>query len=291
MFIFAHQISHVSTSYLLSDRTKFPSFLRTVPSDVFQSQGLAQLVLHFGWTWVGLVAEDNDYGFHGIRILQQNILKFGICVEFIVYIQNSRPDYNIPHIIETVKKSTAKVVVVYSIDAGLLILFDELIKQNVTGKTWVASEAWSTSLNLLNVRYWKILLGTVGFAFHSDYSEGFRKFVDEIMLFKGSVDPWDNTFLEDNVGCAFKEFQNFSFQGELPTKACALEDRVENFRVGLSIVTEPRSMYSMYCAVKVIAQALHDLSTCKKGNGPFINRSCSELWNFRPWQVRLKLHL
>ncbi|XP_072254974.1 vomeronasal type-2 receptor 26-like [Pyxicephalus adspersus] len=37
------QISQWSTSPLLSDRRKFPSFFRTVPSDAFQSHGLAQL--------------------------------------------------------------------------------------------------------------------------------------------------------------------------------------------------------------------------------------------------------
>ncbi|XP_077118681.1 extracellular calcium-sensing receptor-like [Ranitomeya variabilis] len=45
------QISHFSTSPLLSDRIMFPSFFRTVSNDVFQSRGLARLVLHFGWTW------------------------------------------------------------------------------------------------------------------------------------------------------------------------------------------------------------------------------------------------
>ncbi|XP_073402823.1 vomeronasal type-2 receptor 1-like [Dendrobates tinctorius] len=80
------QISHFSTSRLLSDKTKFPSFFRTVPSDAFQSQGLAKLVLYFGWTWVGLVAVDNDYGHQGIQLVKQEIMKAGACVAFTEYI-------------------------------------------------------------------------------------------------------------------------------------------------------------------------------------------------------------
>ncbi|XP_069816783.1 vomeronasal type-2 receptor 26-like [Dendropsophus ebraccatus] len=63
------QVSSLSTSPLLSDRTQFPSFFRTVPSDTFQSLGLAQMVKHFGWTWVGLIGVDNDYGREGIKLL------------------------------------------------------------------------------------------------------------------------------------------------------------------------------------------------------------------------------
>ncbi|XP_072254977.1 extracellular calcium-sensing receptor-like [Pyxicephalus adspersus] len=279
------QISHASTSYLLSDRTRFPSFFRTVPSDVFQSQGLAQLVLHFGWTWVGIIADDNDYGFYGAKVLQQNILKSGVCVEFTVYFQNSRTDYNIPQIIQTVKKSTSKVVIIFATEASLIFLFNELNMQNIPGKTWVASEAWSTSSFLLNERYWNHLVGTVGFAFHSDYVPGFQEFVDGIRFSKEPVYPWDIMYLEENIGCAFQEFQNLTIQSERPAKACTVEYKMEDFRVGLKNVTSLRHVYSLYIALKVIAQALHDLSTCRRGNGPFVNQSCTETWNFKPWQM------
>ncbi|XP_075061879.1 extracellular calcium-sensing receptor-like [Mixophyes fleayi] len=222
------QISHLSTSYLLSDKTQFPSFFRTVPSDTFQSRGLAQLVLHFGWTWVGMIADSDDYGLQGIQVIRQEILKSGACVEFLLYIKRNRPDRNIPHIIQTIKMSKAKAVIVFATDVDLIILFDELLKQNITEKTLVASEAWATSTILTPEKYWKLILGTVGFTFQSDFGPGFHEFIEHINLPRLTQEIRDLMISEDNLRCAFLEFHNFTFQIDRQGQNCTLEDKTEN---------------------------------------------------------------
>eukprot|EP00079_Xenopus_tropicalis_P023391 XP_012815763.1 PREDICTED: vomeronasal type-2 receptor 1-like [Xenopus tropicalis] len=76
------QISYFATSPILSDRKLFPSFFRTIPSDEFQMRGLALLVSHFGWTWVGLLASDNDYGQFGLQLVKEEITNAGACLAF-----------------------------------------------------------------------------------------------------------------------------------------------------------------------------------------------------------------
>lgn len=52
---------------------------------------------------------------------------------------------SIQRIVETVVASTAKIIVVFSSDVDLSPLITELLRHNVTNRTWIASEAWVTS--------------------------------------------------------------------------------------------------------------------------------------------------
>ncbi|XP_072006383.1 extracellular calcium-sensing receptor-like [Engystomops pustulosus] len=279
------QISHLSTSSLLSDRRQFPSFFRTVPSDAFQSKGLAQLILYFGWTWVGLVALANDYGDQGIQVLKKEILKSGACVEFTEYIQINRPNSNVPHIGHVIKTSTAQAVVIFSTDVHFLPILEELLRQNVTGKVWIASEAWSTTSLFSIQKYTQLLMGTVGFAFYSGNIPRFQEYLDSLNPLSLPEKPWNWMFWEENVGCIFLEFENFTFSRQRPSRNCTIYDHITDFQMYVKHVPNMRMSYNLYSAIYIIAKALHDLNTCKPGGGLFMDRNCSNFWNFEPWQI------
>ncbi|XP_053319864.1 extracellular calcium-sensing receptor-like [Spea bombifrons] len=279
------QVSHFSTSSILSDRTQFPSFFRTVPSDAFQSKGVAQLVLHFGWTWVGLVAMANDYGQQGIQVIKQELLKSGACVEFTEYLHNTLPYYNIPHVARVIKESTAKAIVVVSTDLGFMPLVNEIIKQNVTEKIWVASEGWATSEFLSSNQYSRFLLGTIGFAFHSWTIPGFHEFIYHRSLSEPPGEAWYRMLLEEQLGCVLPGFQNFTFSRVKPSRNCTARDRMDNFQISVGNISNVAMLSNLYSAVHVIGNALHDLNSCEMGRGPFSNGSCPNLWNFQPWQL------
>ena len=64
-------ISASSTSPTLSDREAYPSFLRTVPSDVYQTEAILDVVRHlFNYTRISLITSRSSYGLGG----QQGIL-------------------------------------------------------------------------------------------------------------------------------------------------------------------------------------------------------------------------
>ncbi|KAF5888519.1 extracellular calcium-sensing receptor-like, partial [Clarias magur] len=73
-------ISFAATCECLSNRKQYPSFFRTIPS--VQSKALAYMVKHFGWSWVGAVYSDNDFGNNGISIFLKTVKEEGICVEY-----------------------------------------------------------------------------------------------------------------------------------------------------------------------------------------------------------------
>ncbi|XP_031754154.1 extracellular calcium-sensing receptor-like [Xenopus tropicalis] len=204
------KISYFATNPILSDRNLFPSFFRTIPSDEFQMRGLAQLISYFGWTWVGLVANDNDYGQYGLQILMQEIINGGGCVAFAEKILTGRPNMNAPYLAHVIKMSNVKVVVMITSNTYFVELMEEMLRQNVTGITWIVSEALSTS-NLLSKESIKsIVLGTVGFAIHRGKIPQFTEHLRSLSPSKNLNDLFLREYWEQIFSCKGVTFQPIS---------------------------------------------------------------------------------
>ncbi|KAJ1080399.1 hypothetical protein NDU88_000611 [Pleurodeles waltl] len=278
-------ISYFSTSPVLSDRNQFPSFFRTIPSDDFQSRGLAQLVIHFGWTWVGILAEDNDYGHYGAEILQKELHESGACVAFSEHIILSRADRNAPHIVQIVHRSAANVVVVFALDSHLVPLFDEMVRQNMTGKTLIASEAWSTSALLSIDKYLKLLSGTIGLAIYSGEMPGFKEYINNARPSNFPDDNYIKTFWATAFDCRWQDSEALPGSWDNKTKLCTGAERIDSVNGVYNDVTRPRFTYNVYRAVYAISVALHDLNICQTPRGPFHHGTCANVLDFQPWQL------
>ncbi|RXN38440.1 extracellular calcium-sensing receptor-like protein [Labeo rohita] len=121
-------ISHSATCECLSNRKNYPSFFRTIASDYHQSRALAYIIKHFGWSWVGAVNSDNDYGNNGMGIFLNTAQEEGICVEYSEKFYRTEPE-KLRKVVATIKKSTAKVVealkrVNFTVTMGDRVWFD-----------------------------------------------------------------------------------------------------------------------------------------------------------------------
>ncbi|XP_077327762.1 extracellular calcium-sensing receptor-like [Lithobates pipiens] len=279
------QVSHFSTSPLLSDRTKFPSFFRTVPGDMFQSKGLSELVLHFGWTWIGLLALDNDYGQQGIQLVRKGILEAGACMAFMKNIQMDRPDRNAPSIVADMKKSTAKVIIAFSDAINLLPIVDEMLKQNVVNKTLVASEAWATSSLFATYPYSNLLSGTIGIALYSGTIPGFRDFLNKNHPYMHLQDYWVKDFWEKVFNCKLVTQKNVTDSLVNVKNKCTGNENLEEIHNSYNDVSSLRVTYNVYTAVHVIVRALEDLRSCNTTKGSFSCNICEDVRNFKPWQL------
>uniref|UniRef100_H3AFX3 G-protein coupled receptors family 3 profile domain-containing protein n=1 Tax=Latimeria chalumnae TaxID=7897 RepID=H3AFX3_LATCH len=283
------QISYFSTAPLLSDRTQFPSFFRTIPSDNFQSYGLVHLLLYFGWTWVGLMGSEDEYGLQGSQIVKEEMAKAGVCLAFSETIPLHYSKGKAQRIIDIIKKSSAKAIIVFTAEKLWSPILTELVRQNVTGKVWIATESWATSSIIFTKENFKVLRGTIGFAIRSGKIPGLREFLVSILPSKSLGDIFIREFWEEAFGCKWpnpdsnETKPSTNIGKEFPL--CTGTERLEDLSFQYSDVSSLRGSYNVYNAVYAIAHALHNLYSCKPGEGPFSGGTCANILDFKPWQL------
>uniref|UniRef100_A0A087XQW4 Olfactory receptor C family, j1 n=1 Tax=Poecilia formosa TaxID=48698 RepID=A0A087XQW4_POEFO len=271
-------ISHFATCACLSNRKEYPAFFRTIPSDYYQSRALAKLVRHFGWTWVGAVRSDNDYGNNGMATFIEAASQEGICVEYSESISRTGSRENVERVVRVIRRGTAAVLVAFLAYDEMDVLLEEALSQNLTGLQWVGSESWITSAHLAKKRYSGILSGSLGFAIRKAKITGLQDF---LLRVNPSQEPESNLlkeFWETTFGCSFQS-------GTPGTKLCSGSESLRVVDNAFTDVSELRISNNVYKAVYAVAHALHSMLKCKDGDGPFENNACADRQKFQPWQI------
>uniref|UniRef100_A0A3P9K9N8 Olfactory receptor C family, v3 n=1 Tax=Oryzias latipes TaxID=8090 RepID=A0A3P9K9N8_ORYLA len=151
-------ISYFSSCACFTDRRSYPTFFRVIPNDDYQVKAIAQLLVRFNWTWVGVVRGDHEYGRFALQGLLRELKGTKVCVAY----QEMIPLlYNRQKALEII--SVAKVVVVFSAEGEMTPFLRDYMIQNITGIQWVASEAWVTASVFTGSEYYPFLGGTIGF--------------------------------------------------------------------------------------------------------------------------------
>ncbi|XP_075330719.1 extracellular calcium-sensing receptor-like [Odontesthes bonariensis] len=120
-------VSYFSTCSCLSDRQRFPSFFRTIPSDAFQVRAMIQILKHFGWTWVGLLVSDDDYGLHVAQSFQSDLVTSGGgCLAYAEVLPWDSDPGELRRIVRVIKTSTARVVMVFAHESHMIQLMEEV---------------------------------------------------------------------------------------------------------------------------------------------------------------------
>ncbi|XP_058481419.1 extracellular calcium-sensing receptor [Solea solea] len=259
-------ISHFATCACLSNRKEYPFFFRTIPSDYYQSRALAKLVKHLGWTWVGAVRSDNDYGNNGMTAFIAAASQEGVCVEYSVAISRTDRSEQVSRLIRVIREGSARVLVAFLAQGEMDILLEETLKQNMTGLQWVGSESWITSGYFSHKRYSAILTGSLGFNIKKTKIAGLREF---LLTVGPHQDPHNNIlkeFWEETFGCSFQSTHG-------PTQ-CHGSERLQDVNNPFTDVSELRISNNVYKAVYAVAHALHEMLKCGQ-SGEVGNQSCT----------------
>ncbi|XP_060780387.1 extracellular calcium-sensing receptor-like [Neoarius graeffei] len=253
-------ISHAATCECLSNRKDYPSFFRTIASDYYQSRALTYLVKHFGWSWVGAVNSDDDYGNSGMAIFLNAAKEEGICVEYSVKFARTEP-VKIVKVADIIQKGTAKVIIAFLTYGEMKILTDQLILKNVTGYQMIGVEAWISAAELVTPASYDILAGAIGFDVGKLNIGGFADYA--VSGFWQTELPCLNT--EGNIS--------------QPKNHCLKYEDLIQFKNYSNDISGKKFSTNLYNAVYAVAHSLHNLLGCTN------IKSCEKDKIIQPWQV------
>ncbi|XP_027136126.1 extracellular calcium-sensing receptor-like [Larimichthys crocea] len=264
-------ISHFATCACLSDKTKYPSFLRTIPSDYYQSRALAQLVKHFGWTWVGAIRTNDDYGNNGMATFTEVAQQLGICLEYSVPFFRTDPPDKIQKIIDIIKASTSKVIVAFLANMDMDVLIHQFSHNNLTGYQWVGSEGWIVDSQIAAMDKHHILDGAIGLSIPKAHVSGMREFMMDVKPLNTSTNELFTEFWEALFSCKFKQ----SSAGN--ERECTGHEDVTQVQNSFTDMSLMPIFYNIYKGVYAVAHALHSILSC--------NRTCNNNVQLDPFKI------
>ncbi|XP_061700332.1 G-protein coupled receptor family C group 6 member A-like [Syngnathoides biaculeatus] len=258
------QISYASTSGLLSRKLKFPTFLRTIPSDEHQTKAIAELVKKFNWKTVGIIGSDDEYGKDGSDRLSQNFrMMKDVCIEFIDILpgyfsqNNSKTHKRLVGVVSNVNKSTAEAIIMFTKGSNVDIILEAAIKYKLN-KTWIASDSWSTSTTLATLPGIEMAGQVFGFNSKRNAVPGFKDYV--LSMFNGTRNSILNHHLTHYPFCS-------NWSGEDTGDDCILTNSIQvtGQCVDLKCLAnhmDENETYNIYLAVQVIVEGIRRLLEC-----------------------------
>ncbi|XP_036449716.1 G-protein coupled receptor family C group 6 member A-like [Colossoma macropomum] len=262
------QISYASTSELLSSRSKFPSFFRTVPSDEHQTDAIAQLVQKLNFVPVGIIGSEDEYGKYGAESLTDYFKKYKICVEFKVILPAdfSQNNSTFTELEDALAKTRAEAIVLFTKETNAKIILKKAIKAGLN-RTWIASDAWSTSKDILELENLSKCGRIFGITCKRNEVPGFMEYMDQFINQRNMSASFFHNLLSKNPFCSTgPQDQNCSSFASNPVNQAGGQNCI-NKKCLMDFIKEDESYepYSVYMAVNVIAQGLKSL--LQKYNG------------------------
>ena len=151
-------ISYGATDPDLSDRNKYSTFYRTVPSDNAAALAIMKLFVRFNWTSCIIIYQNDAFGTGGSKILNEIFIRNGLTVRemilFDIVTRHIRGNLK-----NTLYSSATRIVVVWIETDYIYDILDDGLQSDVVGPqfTWILSS--TVSLDRFNKIYHEKLIG------------------------------------------------------------------------------------------------------------------------------------
>ncbi|CAH2299345.1 Hypothetical predicted protein, partial [Pelobates cultripes] len=265
------RISYGATDYTLSDRHLYPNFFRMLQNDRVINKIISQLLKHFNWFWIGILASDDSSGETEELVLRKYMAEYGICVAFILKFNiNSHKFANaINQISPVIQGSSAKVILI--IGSFNLAIVDILLgaKHLFYGKTIILPPSWSAN-NFLTDYFIEPLNGSLAIDLYPMAIPPFGSFFDNINPSKYPNDKMLEDIWISELNCLSRNTtKNILFSTKFGNKLSNCTGSAYTLKAKDHVYrgSSPR----MYYAVVVMAYALNEMNMYLKRQSNKIN--------------------
>ena len=255
------QISFISTADILSDKTRFDYFFRTVPPDILQARAIADIILMFNWTYVFALHSDDAYGNGGIEALIDELEKQnpGICIAKRIPLSVTANDTDYDKALQTMSEDwvqNAAIAVLFGDIEAATGMMEAIIRKKNSSEfvldklTWIGTDGWGDSLD---PKYHSIARGMLSVIPRAEESKEFDDYYTSLHPANYTSNPW------------FIEFWEHWFNCSMSKGTCDLES--EHITLNTTDHEQISHVTLVIDAVMAFAHSLHSLieSYCNDG--------------------------
>ncbi|XP_053119522.1 vomeronasal type-2 receptor 26-like [Hemicordylus capensis] len=279
---------------VIDKETQGVFFYRMFPNRDHQYRGILHLLLHFRWTWSGLVyLNDNN----GERFVQNMLTVFyanGICFDFIE--RFPQLDFSSQVLamakegsktVRVVSQSTANAVVVHG-EIQTMIIFRTMLHYSVFEGLAVKTKVWimTAQMDITTIPFQRsfdlhFMHGALSFAMHSEEMLGFQRFLQKQNPTSAKKDGFIREFWELAFECSFPN----SDIKKQDVEICNGEEKLETIPMSVFETRMTKHSYSMYNAVYAVAQALHAMLLSTSKHRAMADGGRRKVLYQHPWQL------
>ncbi|XP_021010245.1 vomeronasal type-2 receptor 116-like, partial [Mus caroli] len=238
----------------LNDPGQFNSLYQMAPKDTSLSLAIVSLMLHFSWSWVGLILPDDHRGTQILSEFTEDMESNNICIAFLKLIPGTMNSFSnkLWQNMEEIQESSANVIIIYGDIGYLQGLMRHIGQRLVTWKVWVLNCHWDV---VSHSDYFMVesFHGSFIFSHYHEEKIEFTNFIQTVNPYKYPADNYLPKFWFLFFKCSFSELD------------CHL---LENCQVNASLVLLPRHIFdpamseeghNIYNAVYAVAYSLHEI--------------------------------
>ncbi|XP_070582921.1 vomeronasal type-2 receptor 26-like [Erythrolamprus reginae] len=270
---------------------KLSSLYCMVPNEDNQYTGVIQLLIHFGWTWIGVFTLETNKGERFFQKLQALLSWNGICVAFS---QNIPQLVNLAHVSGLLQANSiicnklidqkANTFLIYGESFTILwlriaVFLCELEDKESTSlrKVWILMDPTDFILKAFQRGFdLQMFHGALSFTVHSRDIQGFKEFLQVIKPSTHKNDFFQNVW-EQLFDCSFSNELSLMYED-----ICSGEESLEILPASLFELQMTGQSYSIYNAVYAVAYSLHEVVNSRSQKRNFQRFEFPDL---QPWQI------